>query len=132
MKLIDKSALVAEIERRIKINKECMLGLRNLDYYQGKVDALNDTISFLDTLEVKEVDLEAELHKFIIEYGPVADLKKCAKRFFELGVNASNPLTWEDVRLLDLLCCKVDMNCDLEEKEHYKEVLRRFKAQKGV
>ena len=37
-----------------------MLGLRNLDYYQGKVDALNDTISFLDTLEVEEVDLEKE------------------------------------------------------------------------
>lgn len=55
MELIDKSALVAEIKRRIKINKECMLGLRNLDYYQGKVDALNDTLSFINTLEVKEV-----------------------------------------------------------------------------
>ena len=55
---IDKSALVAEIKRRIKTNKECMLGLRNLDYYQGKVDALNDTISFIDTLEVKEVQEE--------------------------------------------------------------------------
>lgn len=54
-KYIDKDALVAEIERRIKTNKECMLGLRNLDYYQGKVDALNDTISFINTLEVKEV-----------------------------------------------------------------------------
>ena len=31
-----------------------MLGLRNLDYYQGEVDALNDTISSLDTLEVKD------------------------------------------------------------------------------
>ena len=58
MKLIDKSALVAEIKRRIKTNKECMLGLRNLDYYQGKVDALKDTLSSLDTLEVKEVDLD--------------------------------------------------------------------------
>jgi hypothetical protein len=55
---ISKSALVAEIERRIKTNKECMLGLRNLDYYQGKVDALNDTISSLNTLEVKEVEEE--------------------------------------------------------------------------
>ena len=35
-----------------------MLGLRNLDYYQGKVDALNDTISSLNTLEVKEVELD--------------------------------------------------------------------------
>ena len=57
---ISKDALVAEIERRIKTNKGCMLGLRNLDYYQGKVDALNDTISFINTLEVKEVDLDKE------------------------------------------------------------------------
>ena len=57
MELIDKAAVVAEIERRIKINKGCMLGLRNLDYYQGKVDALSDTISLLDTLEVKEVNI---------------------------------------------------------------------------
>jgi len=53
---IKKSTLLTEIKRRIKTNKECMLGLRNLDYYQGKVDALNDTLSSLDTLEVKEVD----------------------------------------------------------------------------
>jgi hypothetical protein len=55
---IPKSALLAEIERRIKTNKECMLGLKNLDYYQGKVDALNDTISLLDTLEVKEIQVK--------------------------------------------------------------------------
>lgn len=45
MELIDKSVIVAEIEKRIKTNKGCVLGLRNLDYYQGKIDALNDTIS---------------------------------------------------------------------------------------
>ncbi len=91
MGLIDKSALVAEIERRIKINKECMLGLRNLDYYQGKVDALNDAISFLDTLEVKEVDLEKEINQWF-DYGlpnneELLDyIKETAKHFFELGL----------------------------------------------
>jgi len=58
---IDKSALVAEIEKRKKTNKECMLGLRNLDYYQGKVDALNDTLSLISTLKVDSVDLEKEI-----------------------------------------------------------------------
>lgn len=53
---INKDILVEEIKRRIKINKECILGLKNLDYYQGKVDALNDTLSFINTLEVQEVD----------------------------------------------------------------------------
>ena len=66
--LIDKDALVAEIERRVKTNKECMLGLKNLDYYQGKVDALNDTISSLDTLEVKEVN-EVPATVMVNKYG---------------------------------------------------------------
>ena len=94
MKLIDKDALVTEIERRIKTNKECMLGLRNLDYYQGKVDALNDTISFINTLEVKEVDLDAEVEDYIENTSFVTydledcDIKMTAKHFFELGLKA--------------------------------------------
>jgi hypothetical protein len=92
MKLyIDKALVVAEIEKRIKINKECMLGLRNLDYYQGKVDALNDTLSFIDTLEVKEVDLDTDFGVCWGEYcdcgGNINDYK-VAKHFFELGLKA--------------------------------------------
>ena len=92
---INKSVLVTEIERRIKTNKECMLGLRNLDYYQGKVDALNDTISFLNTLEVKEVDLEKEINDYFItvdlyEGEKITEntFRKIAKHFFELGLKA--------------------------------------------
>lgn len=94
MKLIDKAVLMAEIERRIKINKECMLGLRNLDYYQGKVDALKDTISFLDTLKTKEVDFEKEWEEYFKYRGDVAtvNIKHLAKHFFELGIRASNPI----------------------------------------
>ena len=95
MKLIDKDALVADIERRIKTNKGCMLGLRNLDYYKGKVDALNDTISSLDTLETKEVDLDEEVDKWYdneaskeFENVLYKDIEKCAKHFYELGLKA--------------------------------------------
>lgn len=48
MKLIDKDALVAEINRRIK------------EHHSGYLVCLKDILSFLDTLEVKEVDLETE------------------------------------------------------------------------
>ena len=102
MKLIDKAAVVAEIEKRIKINKGCMLGLRNLDYYQGKVDALNDTISFLDTLEVKEVDLEKEIEEHVVDM-PMSEFthesevddywdwaRKEFRHFFELGLKAKD------------------------------------------
>ena len=85
---IDKSALVAKIEKRIKTNKECMLGLRNLDYYQGKVDALNDTISFIDTLEVKEVDLDFQ--RFAKEMDTVFALPSSKTENTE-----ENPFNWE-------------------------------------
>ena len=87
---IPKAAVVAEIKRRIKTNKECMLGLRNLDYYQGKVDALNDTISFLNTIEVKEVDLEKEISRYCEKIWPYEevdeDIIAFARHFFELGI----------------------------------------------
>ena len=55
MELIDKDALVAEIERRKEINK-----------YRDTNDSLFEDeaiLSFIDTLEVKEVDLDKELYK---------------------------------------------------------------------
>lgn len=90
MELIDKAAVVAKIERRIKTNKECMLGLRNLDYYQGKVDALNDTISFIDTLEVKEFDLDFQ--RFAKEMDTVFALPSSKTKNTE-----EEPLNWEYV-----------------------------------
>ena len=39
-------------------------------------------------------------------------------------------LTWEDIKKIEILCFKVDIECNLEEKEHYQEVLNRFKKQK--
>lgn len=60
---ISKTDIVAEIEKRIKINKECAVGLGYLDYYQGKVDALSYVISFIDTLEVKKMK-DTSLEKF--------------------------------------------------------------------
>jgi hypothetical protein len=89
------------------------------------LDSLKQSIN---SLEVKEVDLEAELHKFIIEYGPVADLEKCAKHFFKLGIQTSNPLTWKDIKLIWNITDEMD---NMPEEMFYTEVLKRFKAQKG-
>ena len=61
MKLIDKDKVVAEIEKRI--NKEIQSCATDtlLGYSQGCVDSMRNVLSFLDTLEVKEVDLVEEL-----------------------------------------------------------------------
>lgn len=81
MNLIDKSALVAEIEKRIK------------EHHSGYLVCLKDILCFIDTLEVKEVDLEKE-YKDFVEEDPVYNKlvngivgKAIAKHFFELGLS---------------------------------------------
>lgn len=79
--LIDKTAVVEELER-----------LYNLEYDNtsnlscGKKIMLRNILSFLDTLEVKELDLEKEFDKCCENY-PFDD--ECevytARRFFKLG-----------------------------------------------
>ena len=73
---IDKSALVAKIEKRREKNSRNKLNL---------VAAFEDNylLSFLDTLEVKEVDLEKECAKYFEEND---DYIKFARHFFELGL----------------------------------------------
>ena len=57
MKLIDKAAVVAEIERR----KKELIELSNDFENRWACGSLDNILSFLDTLEVKEVDLELGL-----------------------------------------------------------------------
>lgn len=90
---IPKSDLAAEIKRLIDSNKS----LKTLDptYYEGLVASLDDVLSFLDTLEVKEVDLEKEAEnfvkteEFVKNENPVLAI---AKHFFELGLGVQSPV----------------------------------------
>ena len=97
--LIDKDALVAEIER-LK-DKEIGIGLNAYDMGEenGKAEMCNKFLSFLDTLEVKEVDMEKEIGFYIetsltganpiYTKGAVSCIiEKTAKHFFELGLKA--------------------------------------------
>ena len=107
---IDKSALVAEIERKIKEGEAVVENVPS-SAILGLIQAYKNVISFLDTIEVKEVDeepvsndLEAEFviylkHKFNIPqegnklktngWNPSPyDLLDIAKHFFELGLKA--------------------------------------------
>ena len=91
---IDKSALVAEIEKL----QLCTMD-EHMNYYsaeaQGEYNALSKLESFLDTLEVKEVDLDKE-YKDFVEEDPVYNKlingivgKAIAKHFFELGLKVA-------------------------------------------
>ena len=89
---IDKAAIVAEIERRRKLVSDPILS--GNDLMIGERNALFDLLSLLDTLEVKEMDLEKE-YKDFVEEDPVYNKlvngivgKAIAKHFFELGLKA--------------------------------------------
>ena len=81
IELIDKSALVAEIERRLK----ALYKDRDFNYLQIK--ELEALLSSLDTLEVKEVDLKKEYKEFI-DCDNGRSMFETAKHFFELGLKA--------------------------------------------
>lgn len=99
---IKKSEIVAEIKRRIK---ECdkladAAADNNLSNTQQANELLirqyTSLLHFLDTLEVKEVNLEKELDEWI-KYGPHTNYPWCtipdairitAEHFYELGLKA--------------------------------------------
>ena len=105
VRYIDSSALVAEIERRIdEINQ---FG-KKASYEIGLVDAYKIVLSFLDTHEVKEVDLEKEIREEYLKWRWYSgknnmlvilsepQFNKIAKHFFELGLSVNNPITAAD------------------------------------
>jgi len=89
---INKSALVAEIERRIKqFVKENNTLLKNSDNakeLRSRIIMCKEVLSFIDTLEVKEVDLKKELRDFVV--GDIDDYDiGLAEHFYKLGLKAA-------------------------------------------
>jgi uncharacterized protein YbaR (Trm112 family) len=132
---IKKAALLAEIERRRDgITKGIFsIPLTGSDRASAtfEYEILGKIKDFINTLEVKEVDLneEIELVKGDYEQVDVAwnnDFDYIAKHFFELGLRST--ITEEDCKLIwnigDEIPC-------MTEEEFFKELLRRYKAHKG-
>ena len=98
MKLIDKDKIVAEIERIKK--EECPT-----DSYEGRCKMLwfEQFLTFLDTLEVNEVNLDSDIRTYLTNHFNIYedtvlqskksglplrtyDIIKVAEHFFELGL----------------------------------------------
>ena len=82
---IDKSALVAELKKRISnywSNSENTMGIYPY--------ALEEVIKYVDSLEVKEKDLEKEVTLWANAIPEIRldDVQRLAKHFFELGLKA--------------------------------------------
>ena len=83
---IDKAAIVTEIERRKKYYENIQM---IKPVYESNIEDLNELLSFINTLDVKDVDLEQEFDKCCENY--IFD-DECevytAKHFFKLGFKA--------------------------------------------
>jgi len=95
MKLIDKSAVIAEIKRmRDKAYPQS-------EWNHGYVTSCEKILSFLDTIEVKEVDSDKEIGMYTTKellwkrnkatnvfHLTQGDIDRIAKYFFELGIKS--------------------------------------------
>ena len=146
---IPKSALVEEIESYKNSFCDRNGYLEDSETNGLAYDTLCELEDSIDTLEVKEVDLEKEIKNEIDEYWydndygaiqlhggtitmEVSDVKEIAKHFFELGLFSL--LTWKDVKLISEIgndFMNSEESDDLSEEDYYKEILNRFEAQKG-
>ena len=130
MKLIDKGVLIAEIERRRNKNSKNKLNL-------AAAFEDNYLLSFIDTLEVKEVDLEKEIDKFYGMYRKngitfsIEDNQECldwkvdcnpnfvkafAKHFFNLGLKHRKENNMTDKQIIKLSNNVLTLSIDLSSK----------------
>ena len=141
---IDKAAVVAEIERiEYETNYEPFT-----DEVFGKRKVCKDIKDFLNTLEVKDVDLEKHLKEDIEDvffdldgvavkgathYITVEDVKYIAKNFFELGLKSKS--SYVGIPNIDDTLKEMGVDPDSKEANTFKEsfynALEKFKAQKG-
>ncbi len=90
---IDKNVLVLKIKRQIDCCYKICAG--NLDFLQKSypehyysIKTYKEILSFINTLEVKDVNLEKELRDFVV--GDIDDYDMgLAKHFYELGLKAA-------------------------------------------
>ena len=128
---IDKDALVEEIKSLWKH----YLDAQEFDF--GWNQALDKVLSYLDTLEVKEVDLEKEIDDWYNTMGipATADaLKETALHFVELGLNLQRNISI-DVTNIDKIIEENGIDPNSKEakmfKESYYMALEKLKTQKG-
>lgn len=99
MELIDKAAIAAEIER-IKEDGGIGLDAYGMGKDNGKLEACDKLLSFIDSIETKDVDLEKEIDslwnpRFNLGWDEKSLLSinhegfsHIAKHFFNLGLKA--------------------------------------------
>ena len=142
--LIDKAALVAEIERRTDELYDLLPDASKVENgtitvseacNTGKYTALESFRKYIDTLEVKEVDLGTELGKYIEHYRNRETgytMFGIAEHFFELGLSVNNPVTASDKGMVE----EIIINLKRVEQDYHIDLTKemewlRNKVKKG-
>ena len=89
---INKSALVAEIKQRLSLLEGGTGHPDVVKQVEGVIKGYKSILSFLNTLETKEVDLEREVVDYIEQHkrelsSGYFDIRRIARHFFVLGLN---------------------------------------------
>ena len=94
--LIDKDKLIDEIQQIIADEEESIRTFEHrknqseLQRYNARIELLNYILSFIDTLEMKKVDLNAAVERYVeqhkSEFQGYFDIRRIARHFFELGL----------------------------------------------
>ena len=148
MKLIDKAAVVAVIDEIVRVlQKNCNpnpMGNMHECLAAAHIEVVNLIKDSLDTLEVKEYDLDKEIDKWYnneaskeFENVLYEDIEKCAKYFFELGLRYKS--SYVSIPSIDDTLKEMGVDPDSKEAKSIKEsyymaldkLLDKFKAQKG-
>lgn len=124
---ISKDALVAEIEKRLKFQQTCIkTGYRLTGKAEEEIILeYNQLLSFLDTLEVKEVDLDKEIELVKGDYEQVDvawnnDFDFIAKHFFELGLKLKGEKSMMSLAKVELFLAE---NLKPDKTEDGKDIL---------
>ena len=109
---IDKSALVAEIERIKK--EECPI-----DTYEGRIKLFyfERFFSFIDKLEVKEVDLEKEVRNFLNDNPTSQNVQDLIKKY----VSDHADCRWLDASELEQLLNDFVLEYDIIKNREYEQ-----------
>lgn len=142
--LIDKDQIVSEIEKLmyaanteadIASTGECF----NEDIANAKYKLCEHILGVIGTFEVKEVDLKKEFSQWWkgerakdynvdILYERYSNVSmKLAKHFFELGLNASNPIAEENLESF----VRQVIDLDIEAGEHYNNIIKEERKENG-
>ena len=146
MKLIDKDALVAEINKRI-----IDAPINNIGHQ--RVWAYNDVKDIINTLEVKEVkepnasdrgtaeeiiiNLKRVEHDYRIDLTKEIEwvrnqVQKGSKGMTEIKAGKDNELTWEDLALIEKIGKDFIKENDtpMTDEEFFEAVLKRYKIER--